>query len=210
MKKVILSLLLCSSFYIAQAQFNLGIKVGASTTNLATSDLNLLSQNGSETLRLALDDASYGIHAGVVLRAQFNKFIFQPEILFNSNSVDFRTTDLVNPSASELKTEKYQYLDVPVLFGGKFGPIRLLSGPVGHYFINSSSELTDFENYDQKFDEFTFGWIGGIGLDIWNLMIDFRYEGNFTKFGNHIVFAGEEYEFDDAPARFLFSLGILF
>ena len=210
MKKVILSLLLCSSFYMAQAQFDLGIKVGLSTTNLAPSDLNLLSQNGSESLRLALDNANYGIHAGLVIRGQFNKFLFQPEILFNSNSVDFRTTDLANGGISELRNEKYQYLDIPVLFGAKLGPLRLLTGPVGHYFINSSSELTDFENYDQRFEEFTYGWIGGIGLDIWNLMLDFRYEGNFSKFGNHIVFAGEEYEFDDAPARFLFSLGILF
>ena len=211
MKRLCLILLLCGITGLAQAQFKLGIKAGVSTTSLDPSDLNLLNENGVEELGLALKEAKFGVHAGLVLRGQIGKFLIQPEILFNSNRVDFETTDLNTPgSLPELRNEKYQYLDIPFLFGYKFGPLRLMAGPEGHVFINSSSELLDFDNYDQKFDEFTFGWLAGIGLDIWNLMIDVRYEGNFSKFGDHIVFAGDEYQFDKSPSRILFSLGITF
>ena len=41
-------------------------------------------------------------------------------------------------------------------------------------------------------------------------MIDLRYEGNFSKFGDHITFFGDEYKFDQSAARFLISLGFMF
>ena len=86
--------------------------------------------------------------------------------------------------------------------------MRLMGGAVGHYFLSSSSELTEFEDYEQKFDNLTYGWQAGIGVDVLNIMLDVRYEGNFSKFGDHIVFSGESFAFDHAPARLLASLAI--
>lgn len=211
MKKLTVILFLCCATVMAHAQFKFGIKAGVSTTSIEAGDLNLLDENGVDRLELALKDAKYGVHAGIVLRGEIGKLIIQPEIIFNSNRVDYEVRDLNDPTAPpQLKNEKYQYLDIPFLFGTKLGPLRLMAGPEGHVFINSSSELLDFDNYDQKFDEFTFGFLAGIGLDIWNLMLDFRYEGNFSKFGDHIVFAGDEYAFDNSPSRLLFSIGLTF
>lgn len=194
-----------------QAQLRIGIRAGVSTTDLHPSELQIFDTGGAQRLNLALKDARYGVFAGVVIRAQIHKFILQPEVIFNSNRVDYAVQDLQDSSLTSLiKSEKYQYLDIPVLLGVKFGPLRLQAGPVGHVYINSSSELTDIEGYDEKFDQFTFGWQGGLGLDIWKFMIDVRYEGNFNKFGDHIEFFGHQYAFDQKPARFLFSLGFLF
>lgn len=211
MKKLTLILLICGFASYAQAQFKLGIKAGVSTTNLEPNDLNLLDQNGAEDLELALKEAKFGVHAGLIFRGEIGKFIIMPEIIFNSNTVDFEVTDLDNPStAGEVFSEKYQYVDIPFLFGYKLGPLRLMTGPEAHLFINSSSDLLDFDNYEQNFDNVTIAWLAGIGLDIWNLMIDVRYEGNFSNFGTHIDFAGNEYEFDESPSRILFSLGLTF
>jgi len=194
----------------AEAQLKIGLRLGVSTTDVNPNDLDILN-NGTTQIRLALDDAKYGIHGGLVIQGKIGNFLIQPEILFNSNRVDYEVSDAQNPDVSPLiKEEKYQYLDIPVLLGFKLGPLRLQAGPVGHIYINSSSELTDIDGYEERFKDFTFGWQGGIGLDLWKIMLDVRYEGNFSKFGDHITFFGDRYEFDKSPARFLFSAGFVF
>ncbi len=195
----------------AQSQVRFGLKLGASTTDLNVGELQLLGPNGNENLGIALEEARYGIHGGIMVQIRLGTFLIQPEVLFNSNSVDFEVTDLDNPGTiTEVFTEKYQYLDIPLLLGTKFGPLRLMAGPEGHIFINSASDLLDFDNYDQNFDSLTFGWLAGVGLDIFNIAIDLRYEGNFSNFGDHITFNGQEYEFDDSPSRWLLSVGLFF
>ena len=62
----------------------------------------------------------------------------------------------------------------------------------------------------QKFDQATFGWLASLGLDVWNLMLDIRYEGNFSKFGDHFTYNGQQYSFDNSRARILVSVGISF
>ena len=160
-------------------------------------------------MRVALKDANYGIHGGIVIRALIKKkFLIQPEVLFNSNSVDYKVTELDNLT-EQIKTEKFQYLDIPILLGVKLGPLRLMAGPEGHIFINNTSELTDFSTYKDKFDDMTISWLGGAGLDIWNLMLDVRYEGGLQRFGDHIRFGNQQFDFADRPSRWTFSVGFL-
>ena len=86
--------------------------------------------------------------------------------------------------------------------------MRLMAGPVAHYFLKSTSELFQFENYQQKFADLKYGWQGGIGVDLLNVMVDVRYEGNFSKFGDHITFSGQQYNFASSPARLIASLAV--
>ena len=213
MKKTML-LLLCGLFAaaIANAQVRLGLRAGLSTTDLQVDPLTISAPNGLDYLELAVNEAHFGIHGGLVLQARIGKrFLLQPEVLFNSSRVDFKAKELGMPGATgDIFTEKYQYLDIPFLLGFRFGPFRLQAGPEAHIFLNSSSDLFDFEGYGQRFRSASYGWIGGLGLDIWNIMLDVRYEGNFSSFGDHIRFNGQDYAFDTSPARWLFSLGILF
>ena len=94
--------------------------------------------------------------------------------------------------------------------GIKLGPLRLGAGPVAHVHLNSNSELFDFDGFDQKFKELTWGYQAGIGLDLWKLVLDFRYEGNFNKYGDHLVFFGNTYAFDDNPGQLVASVGFAF
>ena len=188
------------------AQLRFGIKGGISTYDLGVSDAISIDQSGNNFL-LDVQDAKYGYHIGFVLQARFASFVLQPEVVFNSNSVDYSFGQTSNGS-NDIFNEKYQHIDIPLMFGLKAGPMRLMAGPVGHYFLKSTSELFEFENYDQKFDDLTYGWQAGIGVDLLNIMVDIRYEGNFTKFGSHIVFSGTEYNFASAPARLVASLAI--
>jgi Outer membrane protein beta-barrel domain len=210
MKKLIFfSLLACLALSL-QAQVRIGFKAGLSSQDVKVEDLNVTS-GGVNRLRLQLEDANYGINFGLVIRAEFDNFFVQPEANFNSNSVDFKLQDFGRPnSAVQAIRESYQYLDIPLMLGWRLGPLRIQGGPEGHLFVNSSSDLFDVGNYDQNFDNFTVGFIGGVGLDLWNLMVDLRYQGNFQRFGNHINFFGTQYQFSQRPSTLSLSAGWLF
>ncbi len=191
----------------AQAQVRFGFKGGLSTYDLGnTGVLDIISC--SNNFQLSIQDASYGYHLGLVLQARFSSFVMQLESVFNSNGVNFSLQDLTNNTPALILSERYQNLDIPLLLGLKAGPMRLMAGAVGHYFINSPSDLLDFESYEQRFSDLTYGWQGGIGIDVLNVMFDIRYEGNLSRFGDHIVFAGNSYSFDSRPARLIASLAV--
>ena len=192
------------------AQFRIGIKGGLSSTDLSPSSIIILDQGDAEQFKLDVADAKFGYHLGFFLQGQIGGFFLQPEIIFNSSSVDYRLEDLQNGGPAIIKDEVYQTLDLPLLLGAKIGFLRIGAGPVGHLFLDSTSDLFDLEGYDQAFDAMTLGWQAGLGLDIWKLHVDLKYEGNLSDFGDHIVFHGNHYAFDESPARMLASIGISF
>ena len=202
---LIVSILLIALSVDAQIRF--GFKGGLSTYDLGVNNPLTVLNDGSQ-FNLNVEDSKYGFHFGILLQAKFSSFLIQPEIIFNSNAVDYTLQEIANGTPGTIFSEKYQHLDLPLLFGLKAGPLRLMAGPVGHYFINSTSDLLDLESYEQRFDDLTYGWEAGIGVDLLNLMLDVRYEGNFQKFGDHIVFSGQRYSFDNTPTRLLASLAI--
>ena len=192
-----------------QAQVWLGIRGGITTTDISLDDFNILDQDGVENFSLALNDARYGVQGGLMLQMQWGRFLLQPEVLLHSNSANYQIVDFAKADTTIFQ-EKYQYLDIPLLFGMRFKPLRLHAGPVGHLYLSSVTDLNDFEGYDGAFDKLTLGWQGGIGIDLWRFMIDLRYEGNFTDFGSHFRFFNRDYAFSNAPNRFLFTLGMRF
>ena len=194
-------------FFASQlnAQVNFGIKAGLSTEKL---DMENVSLND---LDIAIKEAKYGLHFGVFVRGSVGKrFYIQPEVLFNSNSVDFKVNDLSDGLVNTILTEKYQNLDIPLMLGLKFGPLRLQGGPVGHVHLASSSELGGITGFESRFNDFNLGYQAGFGLDIWKITLDAKYEGNFSNFGDHITVGGEPVKFSQNPSRWIFSAGFCF
>lgn len=212
MKKLLFACLFSLLSFTAFSQIQFGIRAGLGTTDINPNDLTLLSEDGREALGLAIDDAKFNLFGGFLVRIKINNFFLQPELIFSSTGVDYEVDDFSNVGnvITSVRNESYQYLDIPVLFGYKAGFLRLMLGVEGHVFLNSTSDLFDFDNYSQNFDGLTLGWQGGIGIDIAKFMLDLRYQGNFSKFGTHIRFAGNEYQFDESPSRLMLSAGFLF
>ncbi|MEM0994989.1 MAG: porin family protein [Bacteroidota bacterium] len=206
MKKTLITYLLAFAFttgLMAQAKF--GVRLGASTTDLEPGQLLVTNQETLDEFRLSVADAKFGVHAGLFAKLPITDFFFlQPEVLFNSNRVDFQRDDVEG-----IFTEKYQYLDIPVIAGLQLGPIKPQLGLVGHVFLRSNSDF-DIEGYKQDFSSLTIGWQGGLGIEIKKVLFDVRYEGNLSRFGNHINIGGEAYEFDDRISRLVFTLGLAF
>ena len=192
------------------AQVQLGFRLGASTPDLKAEDFRIFDNNGLESLNLALTEAEYGVHAGLVLRIYMGKFFLQPELMLNSNRANYRLDDVNQPDSVRLFQEKYQYLDIPFLLGYKAGPLRIQGGPVGHVYLSSASGLDDFESAKEDFKNLTLGYQVGLGLDLWKFTIDMRYEGNFNKAGEHFNFFGESYAFSQSPSRLMLSVGFMF
>ncbi len=190
----------------AQNQNNFGFKIGLGTENL---DRESVEANG---VMLAIKDARYGFHLGAFGRIRIGeKFHLQPEVLFNSSKVDYKLTELSSGTVDKVVSESYQNLDIPLLAAWQFGFLRLGAGPVGHVHISSRSEIDDeVPNYKPRFEDFTLGYLAGLGVDIWRLTFDLRFEGNLTRFGDHMYIGGEHVRFSQRPTRWLFSVGYAF
>ena len=211
MKYLAILLLITLGINDTFGQVKLGFRTGISTSSIQYDGIDIFNKDGIKQFSMNVKNANYGIHGGLVLKIKKNNFVFQPEVLFNSNKVDYSISNNPPVVLDSVLREKYQYLDIPLFFGWQKGILKINGGPVGHVYIANTSEIQEkIEGYQQNFKPFTLGWQAGIGLELWKFLIDFRYEGNFSKYGSHIEFFGNQYEFDKKPARFLISIGFLF
>lgn len=204
MKKLMI-LLLCLTMAQAavQAQIKYGLKIGISTPDIKPADVMALRfKSGADSFSLKVNDANYGFHAGGWVRLKLGSIYLQPEVLFNSSKVQYNVNKLKGTALTDsLRSERFNNLDIPILIGFKLGSFRINAGPVGHIHLSSSSELSELADYKASFQSATWGYQAGIGLDFGKLGLDLRYEGNFNKFGEHITFGGNKYEFSKAPTR---------
>jgi hypothetical protein len=203
MKNLVLVIAVAFLPFAVSAQFSFGLKGGVNTQLSRPDDITV--DNGDTTFNFGVKDVKFGTHFGAYVRLG-EKVFFQPEIMFNSIRTDFRIGET---SAGEIvREEKYHNLDIPLLVGFTAGPVRFHGGPVGHYFLNSRSELTDVDGYEARWKQMTWGWQAGITFGKGIVSGDLRYEGNFTRYGDHITFFGDSYHFATNPSRLILSLNI--
>ncbi len=207
MRKVVL--VLAASFFFLQlttAQVKLGVKAGISTLDISPNDITLSDGNS-----LSLNEAKYGFHFGLMSNIKLGGFFIQPEVLVNTNTVEYKLSELtLSDVTNDFFTESHTSLDIPLLVGFKVGPLRLNGGPVGHIHLTSNSELSRVEGFKEDFSNMTYGWQAGLGLDVGKIRIDARYEGNFNRFGDHLNYENTNINFDDRPGRFVASVGYMF
>lgn len=189
-----------------RAQVEFGVKAGLSTEALQNQDLQLAGQ-GVNDLFIRLEDADYGIQFGVFFRFPLSEKVFlQPEITFNSTSANFRLDD-PNQNESLVFEEQYKDINVPLLLGYKLGFLRLKAGPVGHFYLDSMSDLANQEGWGEVFSSFNLGYALGGAIDIGKFTVDLRFDGNFSKFGQTFTFLENDFTIDQAPRRWIFTVG---
>ena len=205
---LILPLLLLSA--VSFAQIELGLKAGLATESLQGERFSF-SQAGREDLRFALEDADYGFQFGALLRLPLGeKLTLQPEVTFNSAKTNYRFDDPDTPGSEIVFDERYNDVNVPVLFSYKVAFLRLNAGPVGHFFLSNTNDLKSQDGLDRTFDTFNLGYALGGSIDIGPLTLDVRYDGNFSKYGKTWTFDGNEFEIDQAPKRWIGSVAYRF
>ena len=211
MRKLTLVLLVIFCWTLSFAQVKFGLKAGINSIQIEGSSLAVTNSETNEEFNLMVREAQYGFHFGAFLRIKAGSFLVQPEVLFNSDNVDYALKDFGDKNILQsIGNERYNNLDIPLMFGLKLGPAQVMAGPVGHLHINASSDLVDEEFYEAAYEKFKMGWQAGVGINLWKFTLDVRYEGNFHKFGDHITLFNEEIAFSKNQNRVLASLGYRF
>ncbi len=209
MKKVLIIAFLSINASFLSAQFEFGIKAGLSSIDLITNSISV--NDGEKNYDIAYADSQYGHHFGLYTRLKVVGIYLEPAAIFNSNSINYHLSEYTEDGVIKtLKNETYNQLDIPIMLGIKAGIIRIFGGPVAHLHINSSSELVDLKGYSQRFKDATYGFQAGFGLDLWKIRLDISYEGNFSKFGDHINIGGHDYSFDESASRLIGTVGYAF
>lgn len=204
MRKLFAILLFALMAIPAFSQLKFGIKAGAGTTTVPEYDVS----TGNTTIE-ALEDASWGFHAGIFLRAGLGPVYLQPEIVFASTNYEYNVTQ---NTVSDVLDQNFNRLEIPVLVGLKLGPLRLNAGPSATVPIGSPENLVNDPNFDRLYRGTTFGYQAGIGVDIFNtLTLDARYNGSLARrFGDDVQIGGANFRLDDRQPSIELSLGIMF
>ena len=212
MKKLILILLSVFIVYPSFSQVKFGIKAGLSTTSIKMEDVKQVVSGDTEYAVDVLEGANFGFHAGAFVRFGLSRFYIQPELLFTSRTDEYTAADIENPAESIIKKQQFNQLDIPLMVGFRLGPVRIHGGPSAMLLINSPEDLIDDPDLTTVYDELTFGYQAGLGIDLLKrLTIDLRYEGSLQKYQTTIdSLTGEDITLDDRPSAILLSVGFIF
>jgi len=189
-----------------------GIKGGLNYSKMKFDDIpNIVS--GINDYDLSQDESFQGFHIGLMGRVKMFNMFLQPELLFNTTGGKFLIEGMEGGNTvTEVRTVKYNKLDLPVLLGIKFGPARINAGPVASVTLSSDSELDEIIPDMKTLSKgATIGYQAGVGIDILKkLTVDLRYEGGLSKLGDKLTVGGNSYAFDSRDRKFLVSLGFFF
>lgn len=150
-----------------------------------------------------------GFHFGVTSQLQIWKMYAQPEILFstNSNSIKVTEYDGVNELAEEVGKQRFNKLDVPVLFGLKLDKLKIGFGPVFTAHLNSKSDLLNDEQLKYEYNNATVGYQIGLGLEGESFGVELRYEDNLSDYGTALVLpGGTKFDTDQRASQLMLSL----
>lgn len=204
--KFFISLIILSCLVqTGSAQFKFGIRGGINSATVKPPDFD----NSDYSIEYKSGDV--GFHLGAMGQLKLGSFVLQPELLFSTAKTDIKLTDLSGSTAvEEIGKQKFNKLDLPVIAGVKLGPVKLQLGPVATVQLNSKSDLLEENGIEQAYKGMTIGYQAGLGLELSSLLIDVKYEGNLSQFGDGVIIAGQTFNFDQRMSQLILSLGFLF
>ena len=168
MKKiVILHLYIVFSFGIAHANiFSMGPRVGL---NFSPDKVNLAHEKKPAPLQL---DDHWSCHAGVFARLSLFAFYAQPEILLTISGAQVSQNN-------QIIQLNFTQLSIPAMAGlSFFGVARAQIGPIFSLLLKAKEGGKDVTEH---YSSITVGWQGGLGFDLWRMIIDLKYEGNLSR-----------------------------
>ncbi len=181
MKKLIV---LCTILTIASGTMmaglpfiNFGAKVGMTSQE---TDIKL---NNTTAIKNTIKNAT-GYHVGLVARVKLPVVFIQPELLYNWYKTSINATILGTELGSDVKINSFE---VPLMLGARCGlgkviGFRVNAGPVFNLATDVSvSNDALGEYYKSSFNKQSVTWTAGLGIDLFSLMLDVRYNGQFKK-----------------------------
>lgn len=211
MKKLIIILTLVSLMLVsANVQASgYGVRAGLNFTFFSSNEVVV-----DDRMIEVLSDAYTGFHIGGVGYLSFLNIFIQPELLYSQTGqeISVRMLDHTDfpDSSTMFYTKRFHNISIPVLAGIEFGPLRVGLGPVATFMLNSPTIKDDLlEGIEFEYNTASLGYQAMAGLKLGSLMLDLKYQGGFSKFGDGVNLAGQNFDFETSKRQFLISLGIL-
>ncbi|TDI69624.1 MAG: PorT family protein [Bacteroidetes bacterium] len=177
MKKAILTIMALLMINVIYGQFTLGPRVGFSSSSIDFDPFTI----GGETI--SSGNATTGFHAGIFSRITLGFLYIQPEALFTQSGGEIQLDDGVLNDIREIEFNK---LDFPVMLGTRFLKVlRVQAGPTLSLLLDAKVAGLE-EEIKSGYKDATIGYQAGVGLDLWNLVLDLKYEGNLSTFGDEL------------------------
>jgi len=200
--KVVLLFVLALFSLSAFCQFKLGVRAGLTSSSIKASDITAGNVQVS-----TLSNAKLGFQGGLILQIAVAGMYLQPEMLLSSTGGQVQVKDV---NSTVVMNQRFTKLDIPVIIGEKIGPLRLGLGPVASIVLNKPNDAINFSStsVESKYHHATFGYQFDVGLDIWKLAFDVKYEGNLSYLGNGINVGGTNYKFDSRNHQFIFGVAL--
>lgn len=191
MKRALIILLLSVSCGILVANspvnFGLNFRLNMPRSSFESEDWdNAFSHvEGIDDLQNVLDKSETGYAGGVFLRFNKGKGFLHSEAMFSFNSTGFSALDGTTQQVVNYASESTTF-NVPVFLGSniinsKLFKVRAFTGPQFSWIMNASAtgtrdgvEINDFDS-DFEFDNFTWGWAIGAGVELFMFSLDVRY-----------------------------------
>ena len=178
MKKIALLSIFVLSATGVFAQSGIGVKVGVNTSNIYT-DAGSLKNNIDQSLA-----TKTGFVFGVFGRLG-DSFYLQPEVLVATKGGKVEVTP-TGGGGPQLVDVKYTNLDIPILIG--FKPVKFLrinGGPVASLKLSEDKKLKEAladytANGNEAFQNSTWGYQLGVGINLLGFELDLRKEGSLT------------------------------
>ncbi len=213
MKKILIFSALILIATTAHGQIDFGVKGGMNFSSVPKESITL--ENDFDHTIETLDDNYTGFHIGFFSQINLPFIFVNPELIYTSIGNDMRrAVDNGEDQDDYIYYERnIRRIDVPVLAGTTLGPVRIGVGPVGSILVGESSILDDDypgrDEIEEDINTMTFGYQVGVGVNISNLVLDFKYEGALTKMGDGVTVGGETRQFDSRPSQFIISIGVI-
>jgi len=177
MKKAILTIMALLMINVIYGQFTLGPRVGFSSSSIDFDPFTI----GGETI--SSGNATTGFHVGIFSRITLGFLYIQPEALFTQSGGEIQLDDGVLNDIREIEFNK---LDFPVMLGTRFLKVlRVQAGPTLSLLLDAKVAGLE-EEIKSGYKDATIGYQAGVGLDLWNLVLDLKYEGNLSTFGDEL------------------------
>ena len=207
--RIIASIILLFCTLALNAQLSFGIRGGINSGNIKLNNFD-----GGE-YDLAYARGPLGFHVGGIMQIKLLSVFVQPELLFSTTKADVKLTikdvsNLQNPPVVDLGEQRFSKIDIPIMAGVKLGPLKLQAGPVATMKLGTKIKDIDTNELKQEFSGATLGYQAGVGIELANLLLDVKYEGNLSKLGDGVTIAGRNYSFDQRMNQWILSVGFLF
>jgi len=142
---------------------------------------------------------------GLMVRMENENFWLMGELLYGQSETQYSliyTYRIAKEDETNLYAIKKSFIDMPVTVGAKLGLFEIFSGFIMSKDLTTENEMNRVDGYSESLPALRFGWHVGAGVALGPVLIDVRYQQEFSNYGTGQFINGQELRLFNLPDRF--------